>query len=224
MPQVCTICTHPQREEIDRLIVAGEESNRRIAAQFSIAETSLRRHAGNHLPDVLIEAEEAKAEAHRRNLIAEVDKIALRVNLMYDACHRWLTDPDNPEQYDIGPRAEEVSVVFTEPGPDGKRVFRKAKLSELLARIEAAPGDRVTISTEIKHADPRDLHLKTAARLAAQLELIGKLLGQIDTRPQINLLALPQWGQVRGVIMEALDPFPDARIALADALDTYHRN
>ena len=224
MPQTCTICTHSRREAIDLLIVAGEESNRRIATQFQVSEAALRRHAGAHLPDMLIAQAAEEEEERRRNLIAEVDKVAARMAKMYDACDRWLSDPDNPGEYDLCPRSDEVNVVYTEPGPDGKRAFRKAKLSELLARIERADGGRVIISGEVKTADIRDLVLKTQARLLAGIELIGKLKGQIDTRPQINILALPQWGQIRGVILDSLAPFPDARIALSDALDTYHRN
>ncbi len=49
MPRTCTICGHPKRAEIDKALRDGEESNRRIAARFGVAEASIRRHKKNHL-------------------------------------------------------------------------------------------------------------------------------------------------------------------------------
>jgi len=56
--RVCTICSHAERHAIEKLIVGGTP-NRRIAAQFNVAETSLRRHAAEHLPVSLAKAQEA---------------------------------------------------------------------------------------------------------------------------------------------------------------------
>ena len=50
------------------------------------------------------------------------------------------------------------------------------------------------------------------------LELMAKLLHQIDERAQINILLAPEWMAVRSVLLAALAPFPDARIAVADRL------
>lgn len=45
MSQVCTACSHEKRKAINRALVAGMP-NRRIAARFGLAETSVRRHRG----------------------------------------------------------------------------------------------------------------------------------------------------------------------------------
>src|SRR5688500_17842396 len=131
MPRACTICIHPQRDAIDKAIVSGE-SNRRIAAQFGLAETSIRRHAETHLPASLLASEQVKEEARAMDVMTEVQRIMARVNLLYDACDRWLRDPQDPTRYDIGPRSDEVSVVYTEPGPMGTPVRKKERLSVLL--------------------------------------------------------------------------------------------
>ena len=55
-------------------------------------------------------------------------------------------------------------------------------------------------------------------RLLKQLELQSKLLGDLDERPQINLLVSPEWANVREIIFKALADFPEARIAVAQAL------
>jgi hypothetical protein len=54
-------------------------------------------------------------------------------------------------------------------------------------------------------------------RIIKQLELQAKLLGDIDT-PQVNIILMPEWVNIRTTIVKALIPYPDARIAVASAL------
>jgi hypothetical protein len=50
------------------------------------------------------------------------------------------------------------------------------------------------------------------------LELLAKLLGELDERPVTNVLVSAEWVTVRTAMMEALDPHPQARIAVAERL------
>jgi hypothetical protein len=47
------------------------------------------------------------------------------------------------------------------------------------------------------------------------LELLAKIVGDIDDSPKINILIAPD---VQQVIIDALSPYPEARLAVADAL------
>jgi transposase-like protein len=59
MPRTCTICSHPDRDAVEHAIVSGG-SIRRIAAQFGLTPTSVRRHMANHLPAAAVaEAQDA---------------------------------------------------------------------------------------------------------------------------------------------------------------------
>ncbi|HLZ64402.1 MAG TPA: hypothetical protein VKR06_46320 [Ktedonosporobacter sp.] len=60
-------------------------------------------------------------------------------------------------------------------------------------------------------------------RVIKQLELQAKLLGDIDT-PQVNIMISPEWQTIRGTIIHALTPYPDARVAVAGALATLEGN
>jgi len=51
------------------------------------------------------------------------------------------------------------------------------------------------------------------------LELIGKLLGEIKTGNTYTLIYNPEFIQVRHVITEALQPYPEARQAVVKALE-----
>lgn len=63
-----------------------------------------------------------------------------------------------------------------------------------------------------------DLALKAVDRVQKQIELQAKLLGDLDDRPTINIVASPEWLALRGQIVAALQPFPEARAAVAGAL------
>lgn len=52
------------------------------------------------------------------------------------------------------------------------------------------------------------------------LELLARLLGELSDQPVINLLVSPEWHQTRAVILQALAPHADARLAVAAALTT----
>lgn len=55
-------------------------------------------------------------------------------------------------------------------------------------------------------------------RIQKQLELQAKLLGDLNEAPQVNVYITPEWREIRATIVHALVPFPEARIACANAL------
>lgn len=61
------------------------------------------------------------------------------------------------------------------------------------------------------------LALQAIDRVHKQLELQAKLLGAIDTT-QVNIWIVPEWLAIRSTLIQTLLPYPDARIAVAQAL------
>ena len=151
MPRVCTICTHPEREAIDRALVAGE-SYRNIAEHFSVSLGAIARHKADHIPESLALAQEA---AHGDNLLALLD----------------------------GLRA------------DAKRIASKAEKAASYPAAIAA--------------------IREQARI---IELLLKVAGELQQEGTINILVAPQWIDLRTVILQALAPYPEARLAVAEAV------
>jgi hypothetical protein len=171
VPRVCTVCVHPDRPTVDMALV-NRRPFRTIADQFRVSKTALIRHHDDHLPATLATAQADQEGTQAIDLMAELKRCFERVNLLFDACHDWLKDPDDPNRYTLGPRAEDVQVIYSELVGD-KVVQKKARLSALLAKLEDA---RVDVQRgEIRHADPRELILKTAGRLQGHLEMLVKL-------------------------------------------------
>src|SRR5689334_22486843 len=48
------------------------------------------------------------------NVLEQLDRGCRMVNKLMDAYSEWLTDAENPDKYDIGPRSSEVMVTYTE--------------------------------------------------------------------------------------------------------------
>lgn len=71
MPRRCTVCDHPQREEIDRQLVCGQ-AYRKIADQFSLSFGSIARHKESHIPDALVKAQDAGEVAQADDLLGQV--------------------------------------------------------------------------------------------------------------------------------------------------------
>jgi hypothetical protein len=71
MPMACSICTHPERQAIDRAVFA-REPNRRIAAHFDVTEQAVRRHKSDHLPAKLAKAAEMRETDEAVDLLREM--------------------------------------------------------------------------------------------------------------------------------------------------------
>jgi len=174
MSNTCTICKHPQRKEIDLALIRGELSNREIARQFAVAETSLRRHRVEHLAPILQQSQFQQRRADQIDCNAELFKCFQRISKLSDACDAWLTDPDDPNIYTLEPRSTEINIIYEVW--DGQRWHKKrATLSELLAGVES-PSVQVRV-VESKLGDPRKLLLESCGEMSQQVERVGKLFG-----------------------------------------------
>jgi hypothetical protein len=156
MPRRCSVCTHPDRENIDEALV-GATAISAIAAKYrDISEDALGRHKANHLPTKLVMAEKAKEVAQADSLLEQVRDLQGRALAILD----------------------------------------QAEMS----------GDLRTALGAIREA-------------RGNLELLAKLLGELDDRPQVNVLISPEWLELRAVIVGALEPYTDARGAVLRAIE-----
>jgi hypothetical protein len=82
MPRTCTICTHEQRQEIDRALVAGE-AFRHIAARYDTSTGALQRHK-EHLSGKLVKAAERREERHADSLVDQLETLLSRAKALLD--------------------------------------------------------------------------------------------------------------------------------------------
>lgn len=155
MPRSCTVCSHPEREAIDRALVEGVAFPA-LVAEHRVSKDALSRHKANHLPVTLVQAQEAEEVARADKLLDEVRSLQARALTILD-------------------KAENSGDLRT-----------------ALGAIREARGN---------------------------LELLAKLLGELDDRPQVNVTLSPEWLELRAVIVGALEPHPQAQEAVMQAIE-----
>jgi hypothetical protein len=140
--------------------------------------------------------------------------IAERFGLSATAVFRHKAD-HIPAALTQAQEAENVSQADDLLGQVRKRqaqVERLVGISEGLIGRAVQRGDLRTATAAVQAA------VSANREVRACLELLAKLLGELDERPVLNLLVAPEWHQVRSALLEALLPYPEARTAVAARL------
>ena len=89
------------------------------------------------------------------------------------------------------------------------------RLHELLGRVDG-------ILAAAEGSGKPAVALSAVREARSLIESIGRFTGELDERPVtnvVNVLASPEWLEVQQVILRALVPYPEARWAVARALD-----
>lgn len=76
------------------------------------------------------------------------------------------------------------------------------------------------VLTQAQRDGDGELALKASDRILKQLELQGRLIGELQDGDTINVIVSPQWVALRTVIIAALENHPDARLSVATAIKT----
>jgi len=82
MPRQCTICTHPDRKQIEQALVSGR-SLRNVAEQYGCSATALHRHKQGHLPSSLTQAKQAQEIARADSVLEEIRAEIRRIRKLY---------------------------------------------------------------------------------------------------------------------------------------------
>ncbi|MBI5428303.1 MAG: hypothetical protein HZA02_08520 [Nitrospinae bacterium] len=90
MPRKCTVCGHPKRREIDRLLIQGG-TIRGIAKQFRLNSNAVHRHKQGHLPVKLKEGAKMEEDKQSGNLWGELTGLRARA---YAIRHYEATMPE----------------------------------------------------------------------------------------------------------------------------------
>jgi transposase-like protein len=100
-----------------------------------------------------------------------------------------------------------------------REVEEAARADDLLAQVRNLQTHALDILERAEKS--RDLRsaLSAISQARGNLELLGKLAGELDERPVVNLNISPEWLELRAVIVGALEPHPAAHGAVLRALE-----
>jgi hypothetical protein len=94
-----------------------------------------------------------------------------------------------------------------------------ANADELLRQVKGLQGKAASLLLQAEKAGDLKTALAGVRESRGCIELLAKLMGELDERPQFNVIINPQWIELRAVIVQALEPYPDAGKAVAAALN-----
>jgi hypothetical protein len=95
-----------------------------------------------------------------------------------------------------------------------------AQADELLGQVRDLQERALAILDKAEEAGELRTALGAIREARGNLELLAKLLGELDDRPQVNILISPEWLELRAVIVGALQPHPEALSAVVSALES----
>ena len=116
---------------------------------------------------------------------------------------------------DTAPATPQASQ--TEPSPP-KESGKEQVAIDALQQLRAINAACLEVLRKARAEGQPLILLRAVDRIAKQIELQAKLLGQIEESTMINVAVLPEWHGVRQLVINALQPHPEARQAVALAL------
>jgi hypothetical protein len=94
-----------------------------------------------------------------------------------------------------------------------------AQADSLLEQVRDLQSRAYGILDKAEAADDLRTALGAIREARGNLELLAKLLGELDERPTLNVTVSPEWLELRTVIVGALEPHPQARESVVRAIE-----
>jgi hypothetical protein len=101
-----------------------------------------------------------------------------------------------------------------------REVEEAARADDLLDQVRSLQTHALGILERAEKAGDLRTALAAISQARGNLELLGKLAGELDERPVVNLNVSPEWLEIRAVIVGALEPHPAAHRAVLRALES----
>jgi hypothetical protein len=99
-----------------------------------------------------------------------------------------------------------------------KEVEQVAQADDLLGQVRDLQRRTLRILDGAEQAGDRRTALAAIREERGNLELLGRLAGELQEGQTVNVVVSPEWQRVRAVVIAALLPFPEARAAVAGQL------
>ena len=204
---------HPQRDEIIQDILEGK-SRASIRKKYGLSNDSvIKNFLEKRLMAPLAEKKLEKRDESAAVLQEKLDRIQSYLDKLIASCDEFLTDPRNPGRYYMGDRADELMVVYErEEVLDNGKVIRKRYSDDLQTLLnKGLRNDETALQVKSTRMDIRKLLLDTLSVSQKQIEMIGRITGQMQdilVHADINGIVVPR---VHDLIVEAEDKEPGVK-------------
>ena len=195
MPMTCSICKHQKRGAIEAALVQGH-SYRYIALHFSVGAMAVYRHRENCMPEELARSQEAREAAFALNVAEQLHAINAQSLALLKEARAALNRIQTTHADDLPAKQELLAMGKEERALTLKLsgIYHWRRNQDMMNAMQAID------------------------RVQKQLEMQAKLQGDLAQEGTVNIWMHPEWANARTSLLEALRPFPEARVAVARAL------
>jgi len=191
MARPCGPCQDERRNELDRRLLEMDltgETYRSISQDCPYSEDALRRHKTNHIIADVGDVREAMIQARE----AALEEARLR----------------------------ELETVRDEVVAEAKEgmAARLETCATFLDQLQAVRDKAANLLDQAEASDDLRAAGTFLKELREQIRLMAELEGRIASQPQITLITSPEWVEVRSLVINALEPYPEAREAVVHAI------
>lgn len=176
MPRKCKICNHPKAKTINSQLIGGK-TYRNISQQFGMDVASVCRHVHGCLE---LDVQTLQKQIKTGNAIDHHVQLATLFNdvMKYKrSANKWLQDPDDPDEFTLEPRADEIDVIYSVRDGNGSPVKIRKSLKDIILDIENTQPDWTVETVFVKSADIREYALKVMDRADMFLDKFAKTQG-----------------------------------------------
>lgn len=142
-------------------------------------------------------------------LLIKVNQMLAKVEKLIKAADEFLTDPDDPTKYDLGPRDTEIIVSVQEQYEKGDPPPPRVRITLAEATKQLESHGYIVHSIQSRHADPRNLLLQGAKTLEGQLKLIIDYAAELRQQRHDDITLHPEYHKLEAELMEAFRKHPD---------------
>ncbi|MBD0328265.1 MAG: hypothetical protein ICV68_17740 [Pyrinomonadaceae bacterium] len=99
------------------------------------------------------------------------------------------------------------------------RAEEVAEADSLLDRLESLQTRAEAILSRAEQTENYGAMLGAVREMRSNLEVIGEVTKELNRQPTLNLLVSPEWLELRTLIIQAVEPFPEARHSILRAIE-----
>ena len=100
-----------------------------------------------------------------------------------------------------------------------REIEEVARADDLLDQVRTLQIHALDILERAEKSGDLRTALSAISQARGNLELLGKLAGELDEHPVVNLNVSPEWLELRAVIVGALAPYSEARESVLRAIE-----
>ena len=99
-----------------------------------------------------------------------------------------------------------------------------AQADNLLEQVQSLQSRALSILAKAEASGDLRTALQGIREARSCLELLAKLQGELQQEGTVNITLAPEWLELRTVILQSLEPWPEARLAIAQAVKEVEGN